>query len=247
MRLTMLLTISAAARASRFLIMRHGETNHNALGIIQGSSDDSRLTEQGLEQARAAGITLTGLTDISIDKVFVSPLTRAQQTLEMVDAAYSQFFFSSLPKATVISELREIDLGSWEGRDKQALKAAEPDAYAAWQKEPLAFEIDGGVKPIVNLWARSSVAWEQMRAACTSDERDADAVTLVVTHNALGQALLCTALGLDETFFRTHEFANCAALEVEWKNDAPRASGWRWRIGPKAPVGEVEGGPWLTS
>jgi broad specificity phosphatase PhoE len=52
------LLLASCVHASRFVIMRHGETNHNSLGIIQGSSDVSRLTEQGLEQARSAGVAL---------------------------------------------------------------------------------------------------------------------------------------------------------------------------------------------
>jgi broad specificity phosphatase PhoE len=225
------LLLASCVHASRFVIMRHGETNHNSLGIIQGSSDVSRLTEQGLEQARSAGVALAGLADISINRVFVSPLTRAQQTLDACAGTYSSFFFSSRPPATVVPELREIDLGSWEGQDKKILKANCPDAYAAWQRAPLAFEIDGGTLPIVDLWARAAVAWEKMHEEADGDE---DSAVLVVTHNALGQALLCTALELDETHFRKHEFANCAALEIDWPRDRPKARGWRWRVGPKA-------------
>ena len=240
-----LLSLASCVQAIRFVILRHGETNHNAAGIIQGSSDVSRLTERGLEQARCAGVALAGLTDISIDSVFVSPLIRAQQTLDTCAGAYSQFFFSSLPAATIVQELREIDLGSWEGQDKKTLKADAPDAYAAWQEAPLAFEIDDGFRPVVSLWARAAVAWKQMREDAGCDE---DGAVLVVTHNALGQALLCTALELDETHFRRHEFANCAALEIDWPTGAEKARGWRWRIGPKAGDFIQDGGTgeWLV-
>ena len=36
----------------RFYIIRHGETDANAADVIQGSSDVSRLTETGKEQAK---------------------------------------------------------------------------------------------------------------------------------------------------------------------------------------------------
>ena len=88
MRPHCLILFLAAARASRFLILRHGETNHNAAGIIQGSSDISRLTEKGHEQAHAAGIAIAAKSDLAnIDRTFVSSLTRAQQTLDNVAAA----------------------------------------------------------------------------------------------------------------------------------------------------------------
>ena len=56
-------------------------------------------------------------------------------------------------------------------------------------------------------------------------------LTLVVSHNACGQALLATALGLDETSFRKFDFANCGAAELEWPtDDAPASVRWRWRL-----------------
>ena len=146
MRPHCLILFLAAARASRFLILRHGETNHNAAGIIQGSSDISRLTEKGHEQAQAAGIAIAAKSNI--DRTFVSSLTRAQQTLDNVAAAIKL----PLPQATVLSELREIDLGSWEGRDKAELTKAFPDAYYAWKYDSLGFEVDGNY-PVVDLYS----------------------------------------------------------------------------------------------
>ena len=58
-------------------------------------------------------------------------------------------------------------------------------------------------------------------------------LTLVVTHNACGQALLCTALGLDATHFRRFEFPNCGAAEVELSGVSGEAR-WRWRLPEEA-------------
>ena len=229
------------AHASRFLILRHGETNHNALGIIQGSSDVSRLTDRGIDQARAAGAALSFLADVEINRVFVSSLTRAQQTLETIEDAY----FFPLPQATVVAELREIDLGSWESRDKADLAKEYPDVYEAWKRDPLNFYVDDQ-RPVVNLWARAADVWAAMREQEQQDTvgTAGDAVTLVVTHNACGQALLCASLGLDETHFRLFEFANCAALEIDWPCGAMLARRWRWRIGPMVSDDRAEP-PWV--
>ena len=227
---------------SRFLILRHGETNHNALGIIQGSSDVSRLTEKGVDQARCAGVALTKLTDLSFESTFCSPLTRARQTLDAVEES----LLSPLPAAMVIDELREIDLGSWESQDKKKLQVTAPDAYENWKSDPLAFAVDGA-HPVVDLWGRAAVAWKALRnealIAGDAEGNDDSGAALVVTHNACGQALLCTALGLDATHFRRHEFENCAALELEWPAAAPTATRWRWRLGPKA---EGVTPPWVA-
>ena len=230
-------TLLTSGFSSRYLILRHGQTDHNALGIIQGSSDTSRLTQLGSEQAREAGATIAQLTDLlPIDRVFVSPNTRAQQTLTELRRA-----LPDLPDVTVVDELREIDLGSWEGRNKSELKAEQPQVYDAWQRDPLGFALDdGAMRPVIDLWERAAVAWGTLHgdAEATRPRDDGAApVTLIVSHNACGQALLCTALGLDASHFRRFEFANCAAVEVEFgaggDEDAPPR--WRWRVGPRAP------------
>ena len=44
-----------SAAAHRFLVARHGETNFNAEGRIQGTLDSSQLTLRGIEQASGLG------------------------------------------------------------------------------------------------------------------------------------------------------------------------------------------------
>ena len=169
--------------------------------------------------------------------MFISPLTRAKQTLAPLRVRKN-------PPVVTLDELREIDLGSWEGRDKAELKEEDPTNYAAWKEAPLEFFIDGE-RPLVNLWARAEVAWEKMRSG--EAEVSADATTLIVAHNGIGQALLCTSLGLDVTNFRRYEMPNCGAYELytdgyDTDGFIPRKSSgkpddatrWRWLIGGKS-------------
>jgi hypothetical protein len=53
-----LLLPSNLAYPFRALILRHGQTDANAQGIIQGSSDRSRLTPLGQEQAKEVAVFL---------------------------------------------------------------------------------------------------------------------------------------------------------------------------------------------
>ena len=204
-----------------YFILRHGETDHNAAGIIQGSSDSSQLTALGISQAQAAGAAMAAL-DVSIDRVFVSPLRRARQTLETLTRAAEPALV--LPTAQVVPALREVDLHSWEGQQKAKLKAEDPEMYAAWKAAPLDFAVDGQL-PVVDLWDRCGAAWEEIRKGSNHG-----GTTLLVCHNACGQALLSTALGLDCTHFREHEFQNCGLLELEWELRAKHAARWRWRL-----------------
>ena len=133
-----LLLLPSCASAIRFLVLRHGQTDHNRDGIIQGSSDVSRLSDRGRTQAREVGAALARMGDVRVARTFLSPLARAQQTHEIL-----LLDRPDLPTPTTLDGLREIDLGSWEGRAKAELRAEQPDVYAAWQRDPLAMVVDG--------------------------------------------------------------------------------------------------------
>ena len=63
---------------NRFLVMRHGEAEHNVKGYVScGKSDTSTLTEKGKEQVRASAETLKGR---GITTIYSSPFTRAHET-----------------------------------------------------------------------------------------------------------------------------------------------------------------------
>jgi broad specificity phosphatase PhoE len=70
----------------RALFLRHGESVHNAArsGEPAPHSDGDRLTEKGVEQARAAG---EGLRELGITRVMSSPLRRARETAQAVGDA----------------------------------------------------------------------------------------------------------------------------------------------------------------
>jgi len=64
----------------RVLIIRHGQTDWNKQGLLQGTKDIP-LNELGIEQARSAK---ESLANEHIDVVFCSPLIRTRQTCDIV-------------------------------------------------------------------------------------------------------------------------------------------------------------------
>lgn len=88
-----------------FVFLRHGQTDWNLAGRLQGRSDRP-LNATGREQAQAATQRLTGMV---IDAVVSSPLQRAQQTAEAVATA------CDLP-LTIEPRLVERNFGMLEGR-----------------------------------------------------------------------------------------------------------------------------------
>ena len=100
------------------LLARHGETDWNREGRWQGWADPA-LNETGRAQARQLAEQLRSMP---FDAVYSSDLRRASETAEIVAAG------KNLP--VVLDErLREIHVGSWQGRTHEEL------AGAAWDGE----------------------------------------------------------------------------------------------------------------
>jgi broad specificity phosphatase PhoE len=88
---------------SRLLLVRHGQSEWNAVGRWQGQADPP-LTDLGRAQARAAARAIGG-----VDAVFASDLQRARETADVIS--------EWLGVGPVITDpgLRERDAGEWSG------------------------------------------------------------------------------------------------------------------------------------
>ena len=89
---------------TQFLLVRHGETDWNAAGRLQGHTDRP-LSDYGREQARRLAAQLAGE---ALDAIYASDLARARETAEIVGAQLH------LP-VVLDPDLREKDWGNWEG------------------------------------------------------------------------------------------------------------------------------------
>lgn len=101
----------------KFILVRHGETLFNRLGLTQGWCD-SPLTEQGIEQVR---ITRDRLAGIPIDEAYCSTSERACDTAEIILEGR---------EVTVRREkrLKEINFGYFEGSaNSMRMAVAAPD------------------------------------------------------------------------------------------------------------------------
>ncbi|MFD1128999.1 histidine phosphatase family protein [Paenibacillus provencensis] len=114
-------------------IVRHGQTEWNVLGKMQGHQD-SPLTELGTRQARWLG---EALAEEPIDVIYSSSSGRAVHTAEVIRGS------REIP-VTLTDNLREMNLGLWEGRTGDELKLEEPMKYQQFWEEPELFAADGG-------------------------------------------------------------------------------------------------------
>src|SRR5277367_5112051 len=102
------------SEGARLWLVRHGETDWNAVGRVQGHTP-TELNERGRGQARELGRLLKGR---SFAAVWSSDLPRAYQTAELlVDAA------GFLPRLAVekTERLRERSFGKYEGMTVQEM------------------------------------------------------------------------------------------------------------------------------
>lgn len=92
-------------------IIRHGETQFNREGRIQGQVDNP-LNEAGI---RLGKITGQALKEIRFDYILSSPLQRAIQTAQLVTGPSFEEKGYTLPIHTD-PRLMEIDVGIWDGK-----------------------------------------------------------------------------------------------------------------------------------
>lgn len=88
----------------RLILIRHGQTPSNVLGLLDTAVPGPRLTDLGSEQAAAIVEALAGE---HVDAIVASPQTRAQLTATPLATA------RGLP-ITVLDGLREVSAGEWE-------------------------------------------------------------------------------------------------------------------------------------
>lgn len=113
-------------------LVRHGETEWNKQNRLQGNKD-SPLTASGIKQACAVK---KSLEQFVIDHAYVSPLKRARDTLEII-------LEDRKLEVAVRENLREINLGPWEGKTHQETALSHPDEYVAFWQRPDIFNLPG--------------------------------------------------------------------------------------------------------
>ena len=112
------------------VLLRHGQSQWNLENLFTGWRDPA-LTPRGYEEAEAAGVSMKQ-KGLRFDRVFVSDLSRAQETLKTALAAMGQADL----KPIINKALRERDYGDLSGLNKD-------EARAKWGDEQ------------VRLWRRS--------------------------------------------------------------------------------------------
>jgi probable phosphoglycerate mutase len=173
-------------------IIRHGVTDWNASGRIQGHLDPP-LNAVGRAQARLVGVRLAQLGATAL---YSSDLQRAYETAQCIGQA------TGLRVVQKIA-LREMNFGRWQGLTSQQIRDADPVVYAARRADPYDVPPPGG-ETWRQFYDRSIQALEEVLRTTVAER------VIVVTHSGVCTALGLRALGLDCTGKRTFGNDNCA-------------------------------------
>ncbi|WP_084134878.1 histidine phosphatase family protein [Paenibacillus harenae] len=124
-------------------LTRHGETEWNVEGKLQGHKD-SPLTIWGRRQAIWLG---TSLKDIEFDAIYSSASQRACHTAEIIRDK-RKIHISSC------DSLMEINLGSWEGKRRAEIESSFPDEHKAFWNDPHLYKPTNGGESFFQLQDR---------------------------------------------------------------------------------------------
>ncbi len=161
-------------KSVELLILRHGQTEWNRIGRMQGWRDSS-LTALGRAQAARQGDILRGL-GVGGWPWFSSPQGRAMTTARIAlgDAA---------GPITPDGRLREIGLGDWTGALRETIRAGAPHLFAngdlGW------YDHAPGGEGLTALAARAQAFLD-----------DLDGPVVVVTHGITSRVMRALALGM---------------------------------------------------
>ena len=181
----------------RILFVRHGETDWNVEGRLQGQKDIP-LNALGRIQAEDVGRRLTKLLDDPLrSQWIVSPLGRTRETAEIARRALGLD-----PKAyQTEDQLKEITFGAWEGFTWAELRKSEPLAEAERMKNKWGYVPPHG-ESYEMLTNRIGLWLETVKSEIVA-----------VSHGGVARALMVLAAGLSPDDAPRHEIHQGRVLE----------------------------------
>jgi 2,3-bisphosphoglycerate-dependent phosphoglycerate mutase/probable phosphoglycerate mutase len=195
----------------RLILLRHGQTDYNVGGRMQGHLD-SVLTAVGHEQAAAAAPVLAALGP---DRVVSSDLQRAVDTAEVVGTACGL-------AVKFDARLRETHLGEWQGCTVPEIDVDYPGAITTWRSDPT-WAPPGG-ESRVDVVARSRPVVDELDAEF--GDSDGSSTVLLVAHGGLIAGLVTGLMELPtEVWPSFGGLGNCRWAVLARREDHPR-----WRL-----------------
>jgi broad specificity phosphatase PhoE len=179
-------------------IVRHGQTDFNKRGIIQGRGIDTDLNDEGRKQAQ---LFYNAYKDVPFDKIYISELKRTQQSIQpFIDKGIP---FEKLPG------LDELAWGVHEGQPSTPEnKAAFLQIMRDWLDGKLDKKFEGGESP-------NEVKERQLEAISTIMSHPEEKTVLVCMHGRALRLILCVLTDKSLTEMDNFPHQNLILYKVE--------------------------------
>lgn len=201
--------------ARKVILLRHGITQFNIEGKIQGIIDEP-LLPAGLEQAKNIS---KQIAKQPIHRVISSPLQRAKETAKVVAERLATSYSIDL-------RLQERAYGQWEGKSAKQINAQYPEIFQQWRdgKDPQGL----GFEPRSQA-AQRIVSSVSENIALLEDNQ----TLLVISHGGIISAAMGIFLGCDaDVWFGVRGIDNCHFGELlHTPRRTPKWCVASWNIG----------------
>ncbi|WP_414471801.1 histidine phosphatase family protein [Microvirga sp. M2] len=183
--------------------IRHGETDWNLEGRLQGQKDIP-LNDLGRVQAEEAGRRLQSIRPHYEDLAYVaSPMRRTRETMEILRGA-----IGLQPQGYRLDErLVEITFGAWEGMTWKEVRKAEPQLAALREQDKWNYAPPGGGESYAMLVDR-------IRPVLDDLTRD----TVIVAHGGVARAFLSICCGISSRQAASMDIWQGRVLVFEGRN-----------------------------
>ncbi|MBN2468837.1 MAG: alpha-ribazole phosphatase [Deltaproteobacteria bacterium] len=179
-------------------LLRHGEIDLQGQKVMVGQTD-LPLSETGVCQAEQWREEFVG---IGFDKIYCSDLKRSQETAQIIG-------MNRRERIRVRPELREMNLGEWEGFSRDRIKVCFPGEWERRGQDFESYRPPGG-ESFGDLAKRVVPIFEEIL-------RHSDKDVLIVGHAGVNRVILCHVLGipLANLFRFSQDYASLNIIQYE--------------------------------
>lgn len=174
------------------ILIRHAQTAWNTRRCFQGSSD-TPLSEYGVEQARRLG---ERMKNKKIDRIIASPKQRAQDTAKAIAVHHGL-------TVEIEERIREVEFGSWEGKNYDDLEA-EGDPGIAYYCKDRDFYGFPGEQSLFNARCRIGAFLDELKRQYW----ETDATIVLVGHAAIFRMGIFHLLDMGNCYYDKMDPAN---------------------------------------
>ncbi len=184
-----------------FYFIRHGQTDLNLKGIVQGRGVDSPLNEMGHKQAQAF---YEAFHHVPFDKIYTSTMLRTKQTVRL-------FLKQGIPSEE-LSGLDEISWGIYEGKEQdETIITGFEEVVSSWRDGNLDLSIEQGESP------NQLVARQQQAISYMLQQHNEERV-LVCMHGRAMRIMLCHLTGVPVYLMDDFPHTNTALYVLEYND-----------------------------